>query len=60
MNLSWFFNGTMEAHHLAAAYLVVWAVQGGYATWIAIQWSRLKRRTEAEPLARPSSISKKA
>jgi hypothetical protein len=41
MNWHWFFNGTMQARHLAAAYLVVWVAQGGYAAWIAWQWKTL-------------------
>jgi hypothetical protein len=30
----------MEAHHLLAAYVAVWLIQGGYAGWIAWQWMR--------------------
>lgn len=60
MKLSWLFNGTMEAHHLAAAYLVVWVVQGGYATWIAIRWHRLKRQLQPAPLAQSSKSPKEA
>lgn len=55
MKLSWLFNGTMEAHHLAAAYLVVWVVQGGYATWVALQWRRLKRQLHPEPTHPPAT-----
>jgi len=40
MKLSWIFNGTMEAHHLVAVYVAVWLIQGGYAGWIAWQWTR--------------------
>ena len=50
MKLSWLFNGTMEAHHLAAVYLLVWTIQGGYAGWVAWQWARLRRAApEPEP-----------
>ena len=47
MKLSWLFNGTMEAHHLAAAYLAVWLIQGGYAGWIALQSRRLEHNARA-------------
>ena len=40
MNFSWLLNGTMEAHHLMAVYLLVWLIQGGYALWIARQFMR--------------------
>ena len=40
MKLSWIFGSSMEAHHLLAAYVAVWLVQGGYAGWIAWQWVR--------------------
>lgn len=43
MKFAWLLNGTMEAHHLAAAYLTVWLIQGGYAAWIAWQWFHTKR-----------------
>jgi hypothetical protein len=43
MNFSWFFNGTIEAHHLAAVYLTVWVIQGGYVAWVAWQWARTRR-----------------
>jgi len=43
MKFSWLFNGTMEAHHLAAVYVLVWAIQGGYAGWIAWQYLRIRR-----------------
>jgi hypothetical protein len=39
MKLSWLFNGTVAAHHLAAVYLAVWLIQGGYAAWVAWQWA---------------------
>lgn len=38
MRLSWIFGSSMEAHHLLAAYVAVWLIQGGYAVWIAWQW----------------------
>lgn len=60
MKLSWLFNGTMEAHHLAAAYLVVWVVQGGYAAWIAVRWYRLKKHLHTEPMTQSSSHPKEA
>jgi hypothetical protein len=40
MRLSWLFGSSMEAHHLLAAYVAVWLIQGGYAGWIAWQWMR--------------------
>jgi hypothetical protein len=43
MNFNWLLNGTMEAHHLAAVYIAVWVIQGGYAAWIVWQWMRTKR-----------------
>jgi hypothetical protein len=45
MKLSWLFNGTLEAHHLAAVYLTVWVVQGGYAIWVARQWMRTAKES---------------
>jgi hypothetical protein len=47
MNFNWIFNGTMEAHHLVAAYAAVWLIQGGYAGWIAWQWVRTRREERA-------------
>jgi hypothetical protein len=43
MNFSWLLNGTMEAHHLMAVYLLVWLIQGGYALWIARQFMRTRK-----------------
>jgi hypothetical protein len=43
MKFSWLLNGTIEAHHLVAVYAAVWLVQGGYAAWIAWQWTRTRR-----------------
>jgi hypothetical protein len=43
MKFSWLLNGTEQAHHLVAAYLVVWAIQGGYALWMTWQWVKVKR-----------------
>jgi hypothetical protein len=43
MKLAWMFGSSMEAHHLLYAYLLVWFIQGGYAAWIAWQWTRTKR-----------------
>ncbi len=48
MKLGWLFNGTMEAHHLAAAYLIVWVLQGGYALYVLSGLSRLRRSTNPE------------
>jgi hypothetical protein len=53
MKLSWLFNGSMEAHHLLAAYAVVWTVQGGYALWVAYQWRALRRPNPNAPAATP-------
>jgi hypothetical protein len=39
MNLKWIFGSSMQAHHLLWAYLAVWIIQGGYAAWIAYQWT---------------------
>jgi len=49
MKFAWLLNGTMEAHHLAAAYIVVWLIQGGYAVWIAWQWIHTRRTTPPLP-----------
>jgi hypothetical protein len=38
----------MEAHHLLAAYVAVWLVQGGYAAWIAWQWVRVGKDLHPE------------
>ena len=38
MRLSWLSGSSMEAHHLLAAYVAVWLIQGGSAGWIAWQW----------------------
>jgi len=50
MKFSWLFNGTMEAHHLAAVYVLVWVIQGGYAGWIA--WQSLRIRRDPRPPSR--------
>ena len=47
MKFSWLFNGTMEAHHLAAVYVLVWVIQGGYAGWVVWQTLRTQRDTRA-------------
>lgn len=44
MKLSWLFNGTMQAHHLAAVYATVWVIQGGYALWVGLRLRSLSRR----------------
>jgi hypothetical protein len=41
MNFSWLFGNSTQAHHLLAAYVVVWIVQGGYFSWVFWQWLRL-------------------
>ena len=38
MRLGWLFGSSMEAHHLLAAYVAVWLIQGGYLAWIVWQW----------------------
>jgi len=48
MRLSWIFGSSMEAHHLLAAYVAVWLVQGGYAAWIAWQWVRVGKELHPE------------
>ena len=40
MNLSWMFGNSLEQHHLLAAYVLVWVIQGGYASWLLYQWRR--------------------
>jgi len=34
---------TLENRHLLAAYITVWAIQGGYFAWVAWQWRRTSR-----------------
>lgn len=34
---------TMEHRHLVFSYAAVWAIQGGYLGWIALNWVRTKR-----------------
>ncbi len=43
MKFSWLFNGTLQANHLAAGYLVVLVVQGGYVAWVAWKWLHTRR-----------------
>jgi threonine/homoserine/homoserine lactone efflux protein len=49
MKLNWIFGSSMEAHHLLAAYVAVWLIQGGYAGWIAWQWIRSRKNLQAGP-----------
>ncbi len=44
MNWHWLFNGTLQAHHLLAVYVLVWVVQGGYAVWVAREMTRSRRK----------------
>jgi hypothetical protein len=37
----------MAARHLLYVYLSVWLIQGGYAAWIAWQWLRTRRDSQA-------------
>jgi hypothetical protein len=38
-----FFNlSTMEHRHLLTIYLGVWVIQGGYFSWIAWNWRKMK------------------
>jgi len=54
MKLNWIFGSSMEAHHLLAAYVAVWLIQGGYAGWIAWQWIRAGNNLQADrPLSSP-------
>jgi threonine/homoserine/homoserine lactone efflux protein len=46
MRLGWLFGSSMEAHHLLAAYVAVWLIQGGYAVWIAWQWMRADKELQ--------------
>jgi hypothetical protein len=48
MRLSWIFGSSMEAHHLLAAYVAVWLIQGGYAGWIALQWVRAGKELQPD------------
>jgi hypothetical protein len=43
MKFAWLLNGTMQAHHLVAVYLLVWLIQGGYAGWVFAQQLRLRK-----------------
>jgi hypothetical protein len=48
----------MEAHHLLYAYVAVWLIQGGYATWIAWHWFQTGKNARAsELLAAPRDDS---
>jgi hypothetical protein len=55
MKLSWILNGSIEAHHLVAAYLAVWLIQGGYAGWVAWQWARTRREARLAPPPAPAT-----
>jgi hypothetical protein len=38
-----FFNvSTLEHRHLLAVYIGVWVIQGGYFSWIAWNWRKVK------------------
>jgi hypothetical protein len=52
MKLAWLFGPTLEQHHLLYVYLSVWIIQGGYATWLAVQWLRTRKSSHT---ASPSS-----
>lgn len=56
MKLGWLFNGTMEAHHLLAAYVIVWTLQGGYAAWVI--WQRFHLKGTARTANALPSLSK--
>jgi len=47
VRLSWIFGSGMAARHLLYVYLSVWLIQGGYAAWIAWQWLRTRRDSQA-------------
>ncbi|HEY5328492.1 MAG TPA: hypothetical protein VIJ79_01300 [Acidobacteriaceae bacterium] len=34
---------TLPQRHLVYAYCVVWLLQFGYGTWVAVQWFRERR-----------------
>jgi len=53
MKLSWLLNGTLEAHHLVAAYVAVWLTQGGYAAWIARNGFEPRSKPERSPRLPP-------
>jgi threonine/homoserine/homoserine lactone efflux protein len=46
MKLSWVFNGTLQAHHLAGVYLTVWLIQGGYIGWVVWQTMRARKNSK--------------
>ena len=50
MKLSWLFGSSMEARHLLYVYLSVWLIQGGFCAWIAWNWMRAKRASEADAI----------
>lgn len=56
MKLSWIFGSSMEARHLLYSYLAVWIIQGGYACWIAWQWMRTAKQSQA--MARLNSLTR--
>ena len=56
MNFRWLLNGTMEAHHLVAVYILVWLIQGGYASWIA--WQMIKAGRASRPAAPQSAAAR--
>lgn len=58
MNFNWLLNGTMEAHHLVAVYLLVWLIQGGYVGWVAWQWTRTRRDARLSLPAKNPEITK--
>ena len=33
---------TIEGRHLVLAYAAVALIQGGYLTWVAVQWQKLR------------------
>ena len=40
------FGNTLGARHLLYAYVLVWAIQGGYAGWVFYQWLRTGKQSK--------------
>lgn len=55
MKFTWMLGNSLEAHHLLYAYLAVWLIQGGYASWITWQWVRTKK--DARPVVPVDSVT---
>jgi hypothetical protein len=40
------FGNSLAARHLLYAYVLVWAIQGGYAGWVLYQWLRIGKQSK--------------